>query len=909
MQARLSRPPLVDRDVEMTALRAVFSGALQRTGGTIVLTGESGMGKSRLLEAALEQAREDGFLTAATANFEHARAPFGPVSDVLRAVLTAAEFGLPAPASDRATLLRLVAEAGDDRSDATFDKRRAFVLVAESLTRIAQRKPWLIAVDDVQWSDPESLELMQYLVPKLIALRGVLLLANRAGDASDEATSFLGSLERAPGVTWVPVGPLPDDASRALIAASLHPGQRLSQRTVSNICERADGNALFIGVLTREALMPESPQGSATIERAVITKLQRLAAAELRVVECAAVLGRRFTLSDLEAIARRPAEEVVAALRSARDAGIIDEGDGGDGSFLFRHELIRAAVYASLLAEERRALHRRCAELIRDRPGADAALLARHWLRSGELQAAAHFAERAGDEAVLLNAHASARDRYLEAIETGTLQPADLARLNEKLARAYDVLGDSAEGATRIASAIAFHREHGDAIAAGRLALLFANMSHRAGDVDGALQACRAIAEDPALPADLCFGAHAIAALSYVLRGEPAEAARAIDAAEACATDGSISDRLSLEWARAAVARAAADEGWIVPARRAVELASLGKDPSLHAHTLLNFSILAREFGHDAEADEALTQMIAISERHGLVLASAYGRCEQAEIAYLRGNLKEARSLLLHVAALHVQALALRGWMAEIALPLLADIGRLDELPILVADGIVETVVRAHDDTRYARLVAANAYVALARGEPPDAAAVKRALSKLHSPSYVAQALIVFALCGDAEDRQRVEALLGAASPARGLRAQRLLTQAILAHRNGEGGARSALGDAHDAAERAGAPLLAALALELLGRRDEAAAIYKRCGAIARAARLRAAASTDLTGREREVAELVVAGMSNRAIATRLALSERTVENHVAAIFTKRGVRRRAELIALESGTFGHLQA
>ncbi|GAC1476518.1 MAG: hypothetical protein PVSMB8_04570 [Vulcanimicrobiaceae bacterium] len=199
---------------------------------------------------------------------------------------------------------------------------------------------------------------------------------------------------------------------------------------------------------------------------------------------------------------------------------------------------------------------------------------------------------------------------------------------------------------------------------------------------------------------------------------------------------------------------------------------------------------------------------------------------------------------------------------------------------------------------RFAQLTAAHVEAEAVRGVP-SADLVAKALHVLESSAFNGASLLTFARHGRESDLDRIEGLLGETPPAGLGRAYRLATEAVLLRRRGHlAAANTKAAIAADVAERHRAPLLRACALELLGRLPEAIAVYETCGAASHVRRLREEKGVRLTAREREIADLAAAGMSNRAIAERLVLSERTVEHHVAAVYTKLGYRSRGDLIA-----------
>ncbi len=395
------------------------------------------------------------------------------------------------------------------------------------------------------------------------------------------------------------------------------------------------------------------------------------------------------------------------------------------------------------------------------------------------------------------------------------------------------------------------------------------------------------------------FGAHALLATYFAYRGDVANAEKHIGAADTAADEADVRDRLSLEWARATASIFRGDDVWLSAAQRAVALAEEYGDPQLLALNLMNFGGMLRQHHGEAIAAEPLRRAIEVADTHGLTYTAAYARCETIEGLYLQGRLDEAVRMLRDVARLHVDALIVRVFTASVGLPVLVDTGRLDLLPGLAEPELLEAAYATGEDARYAPLAAAHVYVAALRGDDVTARAItKRTLPLVGSITYNAAALLVFARFGDDDDVAKIERMVG---DTRGRGATGLLyraIRAISAARRGDAGADQVAAALAGDAQREGTPLIEALALELCGKRRAALAIYERIGATVHARRLGARDAGALTKRESEIARLIGQGLSNRAIAEQLVLSERTVEHHAAAIYGKIGIRTRAEFIA-----------
>lgn len=814
------------RDGEQLAIAQLLKRARSGYGGLILVTGEPGIGKTRILQAALHDARAAGFRTASVSNFEHTRTPLGPWIDVLRALEPLLPELVPADPGDRSAYQRLLGVI--DSGGPAPDGRRLLVIVTEALQRASKRAPLFIALDDAQWSDPESIELLDLIAPRLVAARIAIVVGRRSAE-SGVTSLALSRLERYPAVQTMPLEPLPDSAISQLIATLAPRGGVMSSSTIEEICRRSEGNPLFAAELVRDAkagdkagLLPES------VQLTVVNRLAALAPDDVRIVETAAVIGRIFALEDLANVAQADRQAVIRALHGARNAALIR--DAGSGTFAFRHELLRTAVYENTFSAERAEIHRSFAKLLAARPEAPAALLAYHWNRAGDIEQATRYAVQAGDEAMAINAYASARDNYGDALSGGALVGIDAATVEEKAATAYDALGAADDAAKHFFAAASSFRAAGEAQRAARLDLRFAANAYRAGRASEVERVCeRVLAEST--DREVLYGAHAILASFYSTRVDPGRVREHIEAADAMGVEGQVRDALSIAWASASIAEQ--PDGWLAPARRAVELSEARGSPALHALNLVNFAMLARWHGQDdAERAVAITRAIEIADRNGATYTAAYARCEHALALYFRGELNAAYGVLLEAVALHVEAVVVRIFVASVGLFILADLGVTDRFPIFRDPALLEAAFATGEPGRFAALAAAHVHAGVMSGETPSIVPIiKRALELIGSFNGVSRSLVTFALHGDADDRSKIAAMLPASAHQPPEELDRVMIAAITAVRSGAPAAVEHARSAAGAAHAADAPLFEALAYELLGRPDDAFVIYERIGA------------------------------------------------------------------------------
>ena len=884
---------LVGRELELAAIEQCLASARQSHGAAVLLGGEAGIGKTRMLSAGLRAAVATGYRVAATANIEQARSPFAIWIDALR-ILSQLVPELVPSGADRAVYDRLI---GDGTVVAGSDKRRLFVLLSTALQRAAHATPVAVGIDDAQWLDPESLELLEFAVPRLATSKVVLLLTVRTERPDDAGAHVLNAICRFPSARTIRLGPLSDGAAREMIVATAP--RRFTRPTVDAIVSHAGGNPLFLAELVRSVAAGDEPAlRSPTISRLVQERLRELPRDQQRPIEAASAIGMVFAIDDVAAITAMPRGQVVEAMRAAYDAGLLAQ-TGDPLQMAFRHGTIRDALYGRMLAAERIPLHRQLAELL-ERAGhpAHASLLAHHWRNAGEARRAAELAVRAGDEAMLVHGYASARDRYRDALNDEIPDEPRRAEVEAKLGQALDILGESG-------SAMDHFRLAASAFAELRLReqhlhaqLGFARAAHRAGHSDAMIDACDLVlrgTDDPVLR----FAAHSLLAMYHVYRNDLDNGERHIAAGEALEGPHDTRDELSLRWARALAAHYRNDDTWMQTAYEAVDLAQRHGDAALLTYTLMNFGSMARERGYDTEAHEARERALVLADEHGLMFAGAYVRCQKVEALHFSGELDAAYRVALEASSLHVDAAIVRSYCASSGLLLLADLDRFGAIPGLEDSELLEAAFATGEDNRFAPLAAAHVNAAMVRDDDGDVSAlIDRALSRTKTLAYTGWAVVTLARFGTPSHTAQAHALCGEEPRAGAPRLHHAIIGALFATRHGdrtEGRrrARAAL----DLAERQRAPLHVALLHELLGDRASSLDLYRSIGALGQVRRLSGKAPR-LSRREREIADRIAEGSSNRAIADQLTLSERTVEHHAASIYAKLGFRTRAEFIA-----------
>jgi class 3 adenylate cyclase/tetratricopeptide (TPR) repeat protein len=419
--------PLIGRAHEMGLMRERWQLARQGEGQIVTVTGEAGIGKSRAIEALQQElAAEpharlnlqcspyhgDSTLYPVIQYFNRALC-FAPTdaSDVriekLRGWLAARSVGDISAVALLAELLSIpMAEAAPVSLTPAQRKAATLALIVDLLVRIGDGDPVLVVLEDAHWIDATTLEMMTRLADSIGQARLLAVVTAR--------TDFVPPWLSRPHATLVMLGRL-GRPECAQVVAGVAAAHGLSAAAVAAIVAKTDGVPLFIEELTRTVMEAAGEDSTvpATLKDSLMARLDRLGTAR-EVAQIAAVIGRQFTFSLLEAVASKNAGELEGMLAKLVAAGIVfPEERGLERSFSFKHALVRDAAYESLLLMRRREWHQRVAHALEQNFGEITAqepeLLAHHFGEAGLLTPACDYRMRAGDQAV-------GRSAYTEAI-------------------------------------------------------------------------------------------------------------------------------------------------------------------------------------------------------------------------------------------------------------------------------------------------------------------------------------------------------------------------------------------------------------------------------------------------------------------------------------------------------------
>jgi ATP/maltotriose-dependent transcriptional regulator MalT len=894
---------LVGRAGELAHLALRARGDGVRRSALIVVRGEAGVGKSRLVaEFAAAVAREN-WRTVVTAVREYANAPYAAIVEALDSL------GADA---------RLERESAAGEGD---EKSRRFASVAATFAHVARAhgQGMLVVLEDVHWADGGTVELLRFLARRLADEPVTFVATYRLGedDAEAEHVRALLALERDAEDT-IALEPLGDAEIDQLLRAALADVDRtLPTAALERIRELADGRPLFAEELLRGALERSDRDGSAVMVPASIRVTVRerfasLAERDRDVLLQAAVLGRRFSARFVARLTGLAPVAVFAALRRARDLQLVVEehaDDRGD-AFAFRHALTREAVYSELLRAEARTLHAHVAEALANEEPLDVSAIAEHAWRARDVEHAIGWNERAGDHAVAMFAYADAARHYVRACDIATDRE-QRALLAEKAAESLYATGDVASAVDRLALAIDALGADPDA---NRLALRKAYLLFDQGRYDESVQEALGVVErlqheDSAIR----FDAETMTAGLLSARGRPEEALVHLQRADGLSAraEAASAPRFAGNYATClgVLGRAGEARERFAEAQRAARERG---DVDVLVRALNNHANVELAYGTVDAARRLYDEGLEVARSAKNLRFVAWLSENAALCALIAGDLAAAARHQASVDAIRHDVDTVIHW--ALATNLRAATLTRGEVPALHEQTAarLRAAIAAADAPAVAFLAGPAAHALLRAGRTADAAAlVADALAVVtHAdpPYWLHDAA---GRCAEHDVRAAAREALAAiaqrdgAWPARGFLALADAREALRRRRRDEA---VALADAAiEAFRTAGWRVDEAFALEAAGRTAEAVALFRKMGALGEVRRLTETAAaaprrrgeSTLTAREREIAGLVVTGHATRAIADTLVISERTVETHIAAIYRKLGVSNRTALARL----------
>ncbi len=522
--------PFVGRSNEYGLLIGLIARLSAGSGHVVLIEGEPGIGKSRLMREVARYAEARGVPTLATNCYEIERAiPYQPVIDlVTRALERASPKALrkmaPVSLAELAALVPAVSERFPDLPQLSDDfpearQARLSRAVGQLLAAMQDGRPLILAVDDIQWADDASAQVLHYLARHVADRRALVIYAYRdeEPDGNEQLARLVESLRRQGHARRVPLARLRPEDAEALVTALDHAGFG-APGLADRIFRETEGNPFFItsilqslsdGEIELQERTRDDPGMLPDALRAAVRARITHVPEDIRpILESAAVLGRRFDFDTLLDVTREPEERLLDALEALVRRRLLREEPEG-GVYDFSHDKLREVVYRDIGGTRRMLLHRSVAEALERRGEGEAherdARLAEHYQRAHVWPKAFEYLVLAGERSRALFAMRDALHWLDRAVELSESHPEAVSQaqrlaLHERRGAARAQAGQTEGAVADIRRVIEATRAAGDR-AKARDALIQLGMAYRRADAYQDATACldQALAESRAM--------------------------------------------------------------------------------------------------------------------------------------------------------------------------------------------------------------------------------------------------------------------------------------------------------------------------------------------------------------------------------------------------------------------------
>lgn len=473
--ARTAQIPLVGRSDERARLLASVEAIFGGSGGIVLVEGEAGVGKTRLMQEIARDAEWRGAQVLWGRGRElEAASPYAPIVEALASGLSPLRTEQLTRLLDplwRQALHPLLPNLSDDsapsaRLDPSQERARLVEALARGLAAWAQITPLILILEDLHWADSDTLDVLTRLVCRLEGARVGVIGTYRSEEARAQPAIWdaLQSLDRAGVCARIVLPRLDAEATSELVRRGLGLAQA-APLFEQRLFRETEGNPLFVletlrtlhdqGLLARDASGAwRTPWDKTTrdyaeiplpvaVERVIARRLAQLSPDQRHALRAAAVLGNEFDFETLSTVSRLNTPTLIEILGELARRHLLEETPR---AYRFSHDKMRQVSYAEMADTERRTLHRRAGAVLEQAHPERVAALAHHFFAAEDWDAAARYAQRAGDAAARVYAHRDAAEHYTRALAALEHVPAAAAqaRFEAYVARerAYDQLGE-----------------------------------------------------------------------------------------------------------------------------------------------------------------------------------------------------------------------------------------------------------------------------------------------------------------------------------------------------------------------------------------------------------------------------------------------------------------------------------
>lgn len=454
-------PPFVGRQREIATFEDAYQQVRAGSGRLVFITGEAGIGKTRLLQKYLSLLSDSPSLQSSCYELD-SLTPFAPLrhafenSETFDKLLNALNVQFPSAWS--APLIQILptlakrfpyASPPINPTDGGM-LREAFINLLVWLSEASRGHPLLLILDDLHWADTSTWELLAALARRVTSAPLLVIGLVRVEDLPAERLPMFHTIQRSDHILTFEL-PRLTEIETADLARQLDPKEAVDSIFIQRLYHETEGNPFFI-VETMRALQENGSTRTApissmphSIQRVIEARLDRLAPASREALASAAAIGRSFTPRLLQEILQASSEDMPALIEEWLHRGLIHEEAGG---YDFRHDKIRQVAYGGLTRARREFIHGRIADVLENAiPKANVSTLAYHYARSDQPLKTLPFLTQAGEQALRLRSYHEARQFGLQAVNLlgqlpGPRQRSERIDVSLQLAQAYAFTGD-----------------------------------------------------------------------------------------------------------------------------------------------------------------------------------------------------------------------------------------------------------------------------------------------------------------------------------------------------------------------------------------------------------------------------------------------------------------------------------